>query len=36
MLIGNPEGIGAEIANIKKAAKESDAGLVICSHGEMK
>jgi diguanylate cyclase (GGDEF)-like protein len=32
-IIANPERIGTEIAAIKKAAKESDTGLVLHSHG---
>jgi len=36
LIIGKPEKIGAEIATIKKAAKESESGLVIRSYGERK
>lgn len=36
LIIGSPEKIGSEIASIKKAAKESESGLVIRSYGETK
>ena len=36
LIIGNPERIGGDIAAIKKAAKESDTGLVIQLYGETK
>ena len=33
LIIGNPERISSEIAAIKKAAKESDSGLVMRTFG---
>ncbi|KXG88098.1 diguanylate cyclase [Agrobacterium bohemicum] len=34
LIIGDPERIGGEIATIKKAAKESDLGLVLRTYGD--